>query len=224
MLTVWLTFLNISPTSIWGWWDIMSSVYMHGTGTSISITSLIEQLEMQDVGFEAETASPRGSANWRCGQVPLTLKYPRCGEKNGIHFSPVVEGNRSTKGLVIKINGRDVPVVATERDGCHLSISLHSKQSQHYKSVGLFFKRDDQSWMGEVCFDVNGKNDTTSWLLGESAQPRLVELRVRLRGRLLFLSPAVFLVLLFPLLLGFVLWTWTVVIWYFYLKWTIHLN
>ena len=59
----------------------MSSVYMHGTGTSISITSLTEQLEMQDVGFEAETASPRGPANWRCGQVPLTLKYPRCGKK-----------------------------------------------------------------------------------------------------------------------------------------------
>ena len=94
----------------------MSSVYMHGTGTSI--TSLTEQLEMQDVGFEAETASPRGPAYCRCGLVPLTLKYPRCGEKNATDFSPVVEGNRSTKGLVIKINRRYVPVVATERDGC----------------------------------------------------------------------------------------------------------
>lgn len=126
---------------------------MHDTGTSITASS--SNYKRKDVMCEAESNSERASilkVRGSSGHTE-TSQMREEGKKSGIHFSPLLSVPQRT---IYKKHG-DKNQQKICASSCHVEgwvppfnfTSL--TEPQRYKSVGLLFKRDDRSWMGEVC-------------------------------------------------------------------------
>lgn len=163
-------------------------VYMHDAGMSITASSSTQKCIMSGMTWRQ---SPRGS----CLSGGHTDSSKIWGKKNNnytILFSPFAATEKQGDANQWKI--------CTSKRVWADSLIF----TQHYICVGFLLICDDQSWMGAVFKrqkqQMACQEDATTLML------LLVKFRVWLRCCLLFLFPAVFLVLLFPLLLGFVLW------------------